>query len=98
MATTRKIYWRTREGLDALRIQDPAVPVEMRNILALLVDELRPGAIRARLRRYSDAEIDGWLDRLESLHLLASKPDPSETGIDLTGSFFAANFLDRRAA
>jgi len=98
MATKDKIYWRTCEGLLAWRIQDPAVPVEMRNILALLIDELRPDAIRARLRRYSDAEIDAWLDKLESLHLLESKPDARESGIDLTGNFFAADLLDRRAA
>ena len=98
MATTDKIYWRTREGLDALRIQDPAVPVEMRNILALMVDELRSSAIRARLRRYSEAEIDGWLNELERLHLLASKPDPRESGVDWNGGLRASDFLLGRAA
>lgn len=98
MANTDKIYWRTREGLDALRIQDPELPVEMRNILALMVDELRPAAVRARLRRYSDAEIDGWLDELESLHLLASRPDLRESGIDWTGGLRASDFLLGRAA
>ena len=42
--------------------------------LALVVDETPPDAIRARLRRYSEAQIDVWLAKLEELHLLESVP------------------------
>ena len=98
MATTDRIYRRTQAGLWAWQNQSPNVPVEMRNILALVIDETHPDSIRARLRRYSDAQIDAWLAQLENLRLLESEPMAPDHDLDFTGNFLVSDFLGERAA
>ena len=98
MAAAERIYRRTQAGLWAWQNQSPNVPVEMRNILALVVDETHPDAIRARLRRYSEAQIDVWLAKLEELHLLESVPMAPDHDLDFTGNFLVSDFLGEQAA
>jgi len=98
MAAAERIYRRTQAGLWAWQNQSPNVPVEMRNILALVVDETHPDAIRARLRRYSEAQIDVWLAKLEELHLLESVPMAPDHDLDFTGNFLISEFLGEQAA
>ena len=98
MATRDRIYRRTQAGLWAWQNQSPNVPVEMRNILALVVDETHPDAIRSRLRRYTDAQIDHWLAQLESLRLLESEPMAPDHDLDFTGNFLISEFLGEQAA
>lgn len=98
MATADRIYRRTQAGLWAWQNQSPNVPVEMRNILALVTDDTHPDSIRARLRRYSDAQIEGWLAKLEELHLLESEPMAPDHDLDFTGSFLVSDFLGEQAA
>lgn len=98
MASTERIYRRTQAGLWAWQNQSPNVPVEMRNILALVIDETHPDAIRARLRRYSDAQIDLWLAKLEELRLLESAPMEPDHDLDFTGNFLVSDFLGEQAA
>lgn len=98
MATADRIYRRTPAGLWAWQNQSPNVPVEMRNILALVVDETHPDAICARLRRYSEAQIEGWLEQLENLRLLESAPMAPDHDLDFTGNFLVSDFLGEQAA
>jgi len=98
MGIADRIYRRTQAGLWAWQNQSPNVPVEMRNILALVIDETHPDAIRTRLRRYSDAQIGEWLVQLENLRLLVSQPMASEHDLDFTGIFEVSDLLGERAA
>ena len=98
MTAAERIYRRTQAGLWVWQNQSPNVPVEMRNILALVVDETHPDAIRARLRRYSDAQIEGWLAQLEKLRLLESEPMAPDHDLDFTGNFLVSDFLGEQAA
>ena len=60
-------YRRTEAGKEALRSEDAAIPVDYRRLLCLIGENTHNNVIRGRLRRYSDALIDGWLAELEEL-------------------------------
>ena len=98
MASTDRIYRRTQAGLWAWRHQSPGVPVELRNILALVIDDTHTDTIRACLRRYTEAQIDGWLAQLEELRLLESEPMAPDRDLDFSGEFHVSDFLGGRAA
>ena len=98
MAAAERIYRRTQAGLWAWQNQSPNVPVEMRNILALVVGETHLDAIRVRLRRYTDAQIESWLEQLEALRLLESEPMAHDHDLDFTGNFLVSDFLGEQTA
>ena len=93
-----RIYRRTSAGLWAWQNQSPNVPAEMRNILAVVDDETHPDTIRARLRRYSDAQIKGWLAKLEELRMLESAPMAADHDLDFTGNDLVSDLPGEQAA
>jgi len=98
MGTSDRIYRRTEAGLKVWESRSPGVPVECRRILGLVADETHSDAIRARLRRYSDAQIDAWLAELEELRLLESAPTTPERDLDFTATFKLADLLGKDRA
>jgi CheY-like chemotaxis protein len=79
MASGGKLYRRTDAGADAVASGDVAVPSDYRRILALVETEMHGDAIRGSLRQYPDALLAEWLDELEELALLESRPSADIT-------------------
>jgi CheY-like chemotaxis protein len=74
MASGGKLYRRSEAGATAVESGDVAVPSDYRRILALVSGEMHGDAIRGSLRQYPDALLAEWLDELEELGLLESRP------------------------
>ncbi|HJS37884.1 MAG TPA: response regulator [Burkholderiales bacterium] len=74
MASGGKLYRRSEAGGAAVESGDVAVPSDYRRILALVSGEMHGDAIRGSLRQYPDALLAEWLDELEELGLLESRP------------------------
>ncbi|MGA7985041.1 MAG: hypothetical protein WCA01_07670 [Burkholderiales bacterium] len=47
------------------------------------------------LREFSDAQIDVWLQQLETLRLLESSPAAPDSDLDFTGSFKISELLGK---
>lgn len=90
MAIVDRIYRRTEAGIKAFESQNPKVPLECRRVLGLIVSETPPAVLRARLRYYSDTQIEDWLVELEKRRLIESEPLGPDKDLDFTGSFSAA--------
>src|SRR5574341_326970 len=74
MASGGKLYRRTEAGGAAVASGDVAIPSDYRRILALVETEMHGDAIRGSLRQYTDALLAEWLEELEELRLLESRP------------------------
>jgi CheY-like chemotaxis protein len=74
MASAAKLYRRTDAGRAAVDSGDVAVPSDYRRILALVETEMHGDAIRGSLRQYPDALLAEWIEELEDLGLLESRP------------------------
>lgn len=74
MANESKLYRTTEAGRATVASGDLAVPADYRRILALVGEEMHGDAIRGSLRQYPDALLAEWLEELEELGLLESRP------------------------
>ena len=86
MAATH-LYRRTEAGRLAWQRQDAAVPIEYRRILGMIENDVHPDNLRARLSRYSEAELHHLLDELVELGLLATVDAKAHHDLDFTGEF-----------
>lgn len=79
MADDSKLYRRTEGGRAAVQSGDLAIPSDFRRILALVETEMHGDAIRGSLRQYPDALLAEWLEELEELGMLESRPSADIT-------------------
>ena len=82
----RPIYRRTERGTKVWDSQSPSVSLEHRRVLGHITGEVDCDVLRARVGRYSEAELSDLLSELESLGLVESRGDERED-LDFTGSF-----------
>ena len=87
MANNGKVHRLTPSGRKAWEGQDPALPVDYRRILGLVLNDTHSDVIRGNLRHYADSLIYEWLAELEELGLLESEPAAEKHDLDFTGSF-----------
>lgn len=74
MASGGKLYRRTDAGRAAVDSGDVAIPSDYRRILAVVEAEMHGDAIRGSLRQYPDGLLAEWLEELEEIGLLESRP------------------------
>lgn len=93
----RTVYRRTERGRKAWDMQNRAVPLEYRRILGHITGEVDCDVLRARVGRYSEAELSELLAELESLGLVESLGD-ERAELDFTGSFNVAEIRQAHEA
>lgn len=62
---------------------DTAIPIDYRRILCLIDGDTHVNVVRARLRRYSDELIAGWLDELKEIGFVESVDSDNAQNLDL---------------
>jgi hypothetical protein len=90
-----QLYRRTEAGKAAWQRQDALVPVEYRRVLGMVESDTHPDSLRARLARYSDAEILHLLDELVEQRLLEAVEAKEQHDLDFTSTL---NLADLRKA
>lgn len=80
------VYRRTERGRKAWDTQNPAVSLEYRRVLGHITGEVDCDSLRARVGRYSEAELSELLGELESLGLVESLGN-ERAELDFTGNF-----------
>jgi hypothetical protein len=90
-----QLYRRTEAGKAAWQRQDALVPVEYRRVLGMVESDTHPDSLRARLARYSDAEILHLLDELVEQQLLEAVEAKEKHDLDFTSTL---NLADLRKA
>jgi len=91
----KRLYRRTSAGTAAWQRQDPGVLLDYRRILGLIESDTHPDSLRARLARYSEADLSHLLDELVEQGLLQAVEAGEHHDLDFTGSF---NLADLRKA
>ena len=86
-----RLYRRTQAGKTAWQRQDARVSVEYRRILGLIETDIHPDSLRARLARYSQAEMLHLLDELVEQGLLEAVEAGEHHDLDFTGNFTTAD-------
>lgn len=89
----RTVYRRTERGRRAWDTQSRAVSLEYRRILGHITGEVDCDILRARVGRYSEAELSELLAELESLGLVESLGE-ERAELDFTGTL---NIADLRS-
>jgi hypothetical protein len=82
-----RLYRRTQAGKAAWQRQDAQVPLEYRRILGVIETDIHPDSLRARLARYSEAEMLHLLDELVEHGLLEAVEAGEQHDLDFTGNF-----------
>lgn len=90
----KPVYRRTARGRKAWDTQSRAVSLEHRRVLGHITGEVDCDILRARVGRYSEAELSELLLELESLGLVESLGE-ERAELDFTGGFNIAEI--RRA-
>lgn len=62
-----RVYWRTQTGFKAWESPNSGLPSHYRHILGLIRSGTHVDAIRNDMQEYSDKEVLGWLDELDTL-------------------------------
>lgn len=92
-----RIYRRTAAGHAALMESTVGIAGgEYRRILDIVSGDTHFDALRAAMPQYADAVISRWLRELESRGLLESFAGAAGQDLDFTGSFSAADLLQKR--
>jgi hypothetical protein len=91
-----RLYRRTQAGKAAWQRQDARVPLEYRRILGVIETDIHPDSLRARLARYSEAEMLHLLEELVENGLLEAVEAGEQHDLDFTGNFTTAEL--RKAA
>lgn len=93
-----RLYLLTEAGKNAWQQQDPRVPVEYRRLLGLIKTETHPDSLRARLGRYSEADVIDLLDELVQRGLLRMLDADASRDLDFASHFNFADLLPIAAA
>ena len=86
-----RLYRRTEAGKAAWQRQDARVPLEYRRILGVIETDIHPDSLRARLARYSEAEMLHLLDELVEQGLLEAVAASKKHDLDFTDNFNLAD-------
>mgnify|MGYP004704497005 CR=1 FL=1 len=95
MTTSDRIFRRTEAGRNACEQKNPGLSLPCRRILGMIAEDTHSDSIRAVLREFSDAQIDVWLQQLETLRLLESSPAAPDSDLDFTASFKISELLGK---
>jgi hypothetical protein len=95
MTTSDRVFRRTEAGRNAWKQKNPGLSLPCRRILGMIAEDTHSDSIRAVLREFSDAQIDVWLQQLETLRLLESSPAAPDSDLDFTGSFKISELLGK---
>lgn len=98
MAGIERIYRRTDAGRIACEADNSGLPSAYRRILKVLEVDIHSSSFRTVLACYSDKQISGWLDELETLGFVESRSATPEHDLDFTASFRIAELFPRPKA
>lgn len=89
MALPDRIYRPNPGGQRILTNPDRTDPLEYRRILTLIDQDTHTDVVRGCLRQFPDALLADWLDEMEDLGYLSSRPADSTHDLDFTDLFKA---------
>lgn len=99
MPITERIYRRTEAGLRAYESPDSGLPGHHRAILGLIEADTHSSVMTTSLlRRHPEKQIFDWLDELQKLGFVESRPVAANHDLDFTGGFSIAEIRAEQAA
>lgn len=82
-----KIYFLTPAGEDALKSAGPGLGRHHRRVLEVIDGDTHIDVIRGWLRHYTNRQLTEWLEQLEKMGLLGTKPADATHDLDFTVEF-----------
>jgi hypothetical protein len=93
VAKVERIYRRTHAGLRACVAENSGLSAQYRCILGLMEGDTHSDMFRKVLACYSEKQVFGWLDELQTLGFVESESATPEHDLDFTASLKIAEFL-----